>query len=155
MIQIQPQALKGRGWMTFSIAAGAVLHFGGANAGSGTAGNASSLPTAWVSGGDSTAASLLAKGIPQNPQNIGYQNDRAQSNYHEIKAADIYIISAAGVGAPPARFLDDGSVPTAALGTRYNVGDSIQIRNGADQLFKSKIFNNGAGAMVVEVQVWE
>lgn len=141
--------------MQFSIAAGAVLHIGGINAGTGTTPNASSQPTVWISGGDSTAASLLAKGIPQNQKFTGFQQNRELPLSHVIKHADITIISGAAPGTPAARFLDDGSIPTATIGVTKIVGEVIVVRNCADALFNSKIFNNGAGAMIVEVQVWE
>lgn len=124
----------GKGWMSFTVANGAVLHLGGAS---------QTTPTASLS-----VSSLLASGIPQN------ENKTAFASTHKIKHADVIVTSAATLG--QVRCMTNGSTPTATAG--YPVegsGNGLGIRNSQQEIFNTKCFNNTGGNITIEVYVWE
>lgn len=147
-MQVQPAGFESRGWMSFTLAAGAVLHLGGA---------LQTVPTAWLSGADSTAASFLAGGIPQNRAKTAFVDfalPQVELRPHGIKHMRFTVISVAVAATPAGRFMNDGSVPTATLGAQVLTGDGQTIPNNRMGVFNFKLFNNSAGNMIVEVEVW-
>lgn len=147
-LQSQDAGMESRGWMSFTLAAGAVLELGGAS---------QTAPTAWLSANDATAASFLATGIPQNRLKTAFatfQLPQDDPRPHGIKHMRFTVISVAVAATPAARFMNDGSIPTATLGARVLVGDGQTIPNNRPGVFNFKLFNCSAGNMVVEVEVW-
>lgn len=142
IVQSLRPAVKGRGFMSFTLAAGAVLHLGGAS---------QTTPTAQLS-----VSNFLAAGIPQNGDSTAFADIvRGDLNGHAIKRIVAKVISAATPGTPVARYAYDGSTPTASLGSQMDgVGDAVDVA-GRDAVFNFKLINNGGGNMVVEVTVEE
>lgn len=144
--QVHRAAWQSRGWMSFTVADGGVLHLGGA---------LQTAPTTHLSGGDSTAAGFLATGIPQTPDKTDFaEKVRHDTNSHFIQHAIINIISA-GATSPAGRTMTDGSVPTTSLGGDTQSPDSFTIEQSRREIFNFKLFNRSGGDMVVEVKVFE
>lgn len=146
-MQVQPAGFESYGWMSFTLAAGQVLHLGGAN---------QTVPTAYLSTvkGSST---FLATGIPQKRDKTGFADPtlpQIELNPHGIKHMRFTVISVAVAATPAARFASDGSVPTDTLGAQVLTGDGQLIPNNRQGVFNFKLYNRSAGNMVVEVEVW-
>ncbi len=128
-----------RGWMSFTVANGAVLHLGGATP---------TAPTAELS-----VANFLAAGIPQIPAKTRFAEPH-EANGHAIAHAVIDIISA-GATSPAGRSATDGSTPTTSLGGQVLAPDSFTIPGSRQEIYNFKLFNRSGGNMVVEVKVFE
>lgn len=141
-VQAIRPAVKGRGWMSFTLAAGAVLHLGGAS---------QTAPTSQLS-----VSNFLTTGIPQNGAQSAFAEIwKQETNGHAIKRIVAKVISAASAGTPVGRYTYDGSTPTASGGSQLDgIGDSVDVA-GRDAVFNFKLYNNGGGNMVVEVTVEE
>jgi hypothetical protein len=142
----QVAAVVSRGWMSFTLATGALLELGGASA---------TVPTAQLS-----PSNFLAAGIPQNAAKSAFADPGAagvgaDTNGHTIKHMRFTVISVAVAATPAARFATSGSTPTASLGAQVLTGDGQMIPNSRQEIFNFKLFNRSAGNMVVEVEVWE
>lgn len=138
-------AVNGKGWMSFTVPTGQVLHLGGAS---------QTTPTAYLSLGNATT--LLSAGIPQNSAKTKYiEAPESDTAGHAIKRAVVKVISAATPGTPVGRYAYDGSTPTATLGSQLDgAGDIVDVA-GRSAIFNFKLYNNGGGNMVVEVTVEE
>jgi len=136
-----------RGFMSFTIADGAVLHLGGSSA---------TAPTVHLSGGISGATGFLAAGIPQKLDKSAFADvaRTTDANGHAIKHAIITLVSA-GATAPAARRMTDGSTPTTSLGAQWLTGDTWIIENSQQAIFNFKVFNRSGGNAVFEVEVFE
>lgn len=138
---------RSRGWMSFTLANGAVLHLGGVSA---------VAPTAYLSSaaGASGAGTFLALGIPQSPakDHFAFGSDPFA---HSIKHAVIEIISSGATVDPAARRATDGATPTTALGKYTDARVPVEIHNSPDEIFNLKLFNRSGGNMVIEVEVFE
>lgn len=145
-LQTHRAGWKSRGWMSFTVATGTVLHLGGSS---------QTAPTSYLSGGVSSGG-FLATGIPQNGGKTRFADVAIDSdvNGHSIKHASITIVSDTSA-TPDARVMTDGSTPTTSLGAQHFVSDVIDIFNSRDEIFSFKLFNRSAGNMVVEVEVFE
>lgn len=142
----QIAAVVSRGWMTFTLAAGALLELGGAS---------QTAPTNQLS-----PSNFLATGIPQNAAKSAFADPGvagvgADTNGHTIKHMRFTVISVAVAATPAGRFATSGSTPTATLGTQVLTGDGQMLPNCRQEIFNFKLFNNSAGNMVIEVEVWE
>lgn len=135
------------GFMSFTVANGAVLELGGATA---------TVPTAHLSGGISGATGFLAAGIPHKLDKSAFADIArpTDGNGHAIKHAIITLVSA-GATAPAARRMADGSTPTTSLGAQWLVGDNWTIENNPEAIFHLKAFNRSGGNAVFEVEVFE
>lgn len=145
--QSQRAALTSKGWMSFTVANGGVLHLGGAS---------QTAPSAHMSGGVSDATGFLAAGIPQKLDKSGFADivSPVDTNGHAIKTAFVTFVSDGGTS-PGGRFMCDGSIPTTSLGKRTLVGDTQEFWNCRDAIFKFKWFNRSGNNAVVEVEVFE
>lgn len=140
-VQALRPAVNGKGWMSFTIATGAVLHLGGASV---------TTPTSQLS-----PSNFLAAGIPQNGAKTRFaDSSKDEPSGHIVKRVIVNIISALTPGTPNARYAYDGSTPTATLGAARAAGDMIDVVGNA-AIFNFKLINNGGGNMVVEVEVEE
>lgn len=139
-------AWKSRGWMSFTLPNGDVLHLGGVS---------QTPPTVHLSGGNSTATGFLATGIPQNSDKTRFaEKTLREDNAHTIKHLIVNIISA-GATTPAGRTMTDGSVPTTTLGGDTASPDSFTIENSPDEIFNFKLFNRSGGNMVIECKPFE
>lgn len=130
-----------RGWMSFTVANGGVLHLGGAS---------TTTPTSQISVSD-----YLAAGIPQTALKTRFLDVVMDgSTGHAIKHAIITIVSA-GATSPAGRKLTNGSTPTTSLGAQVLSPDSFTIENSPSAIFNFKLFNRSGGDMVVEVEPFE
>lgn len=136
-------AWQSRGWMSFTVAAGAHLKLGGA----------ATVPTAYLS-----LSTFLAAGIPQNADKSAFAERQieGETTGHTIKHI-VYEIVSGGTpaNAAAARIATDGSVPTATLGKKRVIADERSIENSRGEIFRFDLFNNTDGNMVVEVEVYE
>ena len=140
----QMAAVISKGWMSFTLAAGALLELGGVN---------QTVPTAQLSPGN-----FLATGIPQNSDKTRFAESASQfgdPNGHSIKHMRFTVVSVAVAATPAGRFATSGSTPTATLGAQVLTGDGQMIPNSRSEIFNFKWFNNSAGNAIVEVEVWE
>lgn len=136
MIGIHRPAWRSRGWMSFTLANGAVLHLGGPSA---------VAPTTELSVG-----TFLSAGIPQNADKTAFNDDT-----HTIKHAVIEIMSSGATTDPPARTMTNGSTPTTSLGRYRRVNEVIELHNSRSEIFGFKLFNRSGGNMVIDVEVFE
>lgn len=145
MIALQKPAWRSRGWMSFTVAAGAHLRLGGTSP---------TTPTAQLS-----VSNFLAAGIPQNPEKSAFAEaltSFGDSNGHTIKHAVYEIISGGTpANAAAARVATDGSVPTATLGKKRLIGDERIIDDSRGEIYNFDLINNTDANMVVEVEVFE
>lgn len=140
--QVHRPAVKSRGFMSFTVANGGVLHLGGASI---------TTPTAELS-----VSTFLAAGIPQDGGKTRFLDiERGELNGHAIKHAIVTIISGGATVDPAARTMTNGSTPTTALGVARLIGDVIEFWNSREAIFNFKLFNRSGGNMVVEVEVFE
>lgn len=157
-MQVHRPAWISKGWMSFTVTTGNVLHLGGALQTTPTAAMAVAADGTTKTEADTTAC-FLYTGIPQNLDKTSFAdvaNDRGKDpRGHSIKHAIIEIISVAGATLPAARSMQDGSIPTTDHGRYRRVGDAIEFNNSRQALFGFKIFNNSGGNMLVEVEVFE
>ena len=143
---VHKAAWKSRGWMSFTVADGAVLHLGGA---------LQTAPTTHLSGGVSDATGFLATGIPQTADKTDFaEKVRHDTNGHFIQHAIINIISSGAID-PMGRTMTDGSVPTSSLGGNTQAPDSFTIEQSRQEIFNFKLFNRSGDNMVIEVKVFE
>jgi hypothetical protein len=135
-------AWQSRGWMSFTVANGGVLHLGGTSI---------TTPTSALS-----ISSFLDSGIPQNPEKTRFAiAGLGDNNGHTIKHAVIRIVSGGATTDPAARTATNGSTPTTALGLWRDIGETIELHNSQTEIFNFKLFNRSGGNMVVEVEVFE
>lgn len=148
-------AWRSRGWMSFTLANNAVLHLGGNFTDNGT--TVRTLPDAHISNGVSDATGFLAAGIPQTGDKSRFLDTAVRSDgtfAHAIKHAIIKIAGVGGAAASPyARFLDDGSTPTSALGEVLE--DSLEYHNSRDAIRNFKLINVSGGTITVTVRPYE
>lgn len=148
--QTLPAAVTSRGWMSFTVPNGQVLHLGGPNA---------TAPTSALSGGknETDPTCFLVAGIPQRADKLAFADVmRSQdgANGHAIKHATITLVSA-GATVPAGRYMTDGSTPDTARGAQLLAGDGRTITNGRSEIFGFKFFNRSGGNAIVEVEVFE
>jgi len=144
--QLQQAGLVSRGFMSFTVANGDVLHLGGAS---------QTAPTSHLSGGVSGAGGFLATGIPQKLNKSSFADIVAgDTNGHAIKHAIVTFVSDGGTS-PAGRYMTDGSTPTTSLGPQTLTGDGRTYLNSRTQIFNFKWFNRSGGNAVVEVEVFE
>jgi hypothetical protein len=145
--QVHRAAWKSRGFMSFTIADGAVLYLG--------KGALQTAPTVHISAGVSGATGFLATGIPQDGLKTRFaQIQTGDSNGHTIKHVIITFVSS-GATSPCGRKATDGSVATTALGSQTLTGDSFTIENSPAEIYNFTWFNRSGGNAVVEVEPFE
>jgi hypothetical protein len=152
-IQVHRAAWISRGFMTFTVANGQILHLGGSS---------QTAPTAHISGNVSDATGFLATGIPMNSGASGFADIMLDPKGHMIKHARVTLVGA-GATTPAARVTSDRStatppvvsVPTTSLGAQFLLGDTILMENSRQEIFDFKLFNRSGGNATVEVEVFE
>src|SRR5688572_4892075 len=106
-IATQRAGWTSRGWMSFTVANGGVLHLGGA---------LTTTPSDYLSSG-----TYLSVGIPQTPLKTRFA-ESGEIDGHAIAHAEIVIVSAGATDDPHGRSASDGSTPTTAKGRARYVG---------------------------------